>query len=192
VAFSGKEKVTLHIITDIHMNQQLVETMAGVELEQELVKAYEKSRGVAANKEQARQVRGGLLEAQFRKDAQGKSKAGVLLNGRRLKCPSDEHIFQDITYIGPHPSRRSKSTMRCWHKLPLVPGNVIADVEMQWPEASLSVWLEREEKLEKCQCIAVANKISLVDNDQGELPPDWQRLRQSQVTILDNVKLNRR
>ena len=191
LAFPGKEKVTLNVITEIHMNEQLVEAMAGVENEQELVKAREKKGWSAADKEQARQARSGLLTAEFAKNTQGKSRTGVLLNGRRAKCSSSEYMLQDITYIGPHPSRRSKSTMRCWHKLSLVPGRVTAEVEVQWPEASLSVWLDREEKLEKYQRVSVTNRISLVDNDRGELPPDWQRLRQSQVTILDNVKLNR-
>jgi hypothetical protein len=191
VAFSGKEKVVLNMITEIHMNRQLVEAIAGVEMDREFAKAREKNAWVAADKEQARQLRSGLLAAQFAKDTQGKSKARVLLNGRRAKCSVDEYVIQDLAYIGPHPSRRSKSTMRCRHKLSLDPGSVIAEVEVQWPEASLSVWLEREEKLEKCQRITVANRISLVENDQGELPPDWQRVRQSQVTILDNVKLDR-
>jgi len=179
VDFSTREKVTLNMVSDIHMSTEVAEQVAGVETEKHLVtklaaaRAREESRSVADRQ-------------QFISDAKHRCSAAVRVNGKRRKATKREYADDVITHIGRHPDRRRSPFVRSWHKALIPQGRISMELTVSWQEANISVWLKREERLARCQKVQTSNSIRNIDDVDGELPYEFRTIREHTVTILDN------
>ena len=187
ITIPANEKVRLRFLTEVFLEEGSLTEVEGKELEKMVEDVVKKLGMSKTHKLGVADHRRSLTVDIFEAKAQGATRSSLRNNGRVIDIKQKEVPHKKLDYVGRHPHTESKVGQRTWGTSEaLSSGRVSLDLSINFREAGVRVWLERETRLVSSPTVTVS-PLKFNPEDSLPQPDEWSTGMRTIVNLVDEV-----